>query len=47
MTTTLSVAAHGLAIDDDPSIRQMIGDYLNYNEVAGDRSGQRCGSQYS
>lgn len=32
-TTTTSATVHVLAIDDDPSIRQMIADYLSDNDI--------------
>jgi len=33
MVTTMTTTAHVLAVDDDPSVRQMIADYLTDNDV--------------
>ena len=33
MVTTMTMTAHVLAVDDDPSVRQMIADYLTDNDV--------------
>ena len=33
MVRTMTTTAHVLAVDDDPSVRQMIADYLTDNDV--------------
>jgi two-component system, OmpR family, response regulator len=33
MVTTMTTTAHVLAVDDDPSVRQMIADYLTDNDL--------------
>ena len=41
MVTTMTTTAHVLAVDDDPSVRQMIADYLTRQRRASHHARER------